>query len=117
MKIWHDEDGVEFKNSDVCFGREYNPDCGKIDVAKIYIRGCFPERGWGWLEESHEMAVIVRGEGFIQLKGEDPQKLSAGDVVYIESMQKFCWGGDMDMIVSCGPAFEPGKHHLEEGEV
>ncbi len=37
-----------------------------------------------------------------------------GDVVYIEPMEWFCWGGNMDMIVPCGPAFDPSKHKLEE---
>lgn len=114
MKKWSHEEGQEFKNSDVCFGREYKPEGGKIDVAKIFIRGRYPENGWGYLEESHEMAVIVRGEGFVEIKDGGREDLVVGDVVYMEPLQRFRWGGDMDMIVPCGPAFDPNKHHLEE---
>lgn len=114
MKVWRDEDGEQFKNSEVCWGREYKPDTDKVDVAKIYIRDRFPASGWGYLEESHEMAVIVRGNGYIETKDGERKELGVGDVVYIEPMRRFCWGGDMDMIVPCGPAFQPGKHHLEE---
>jgi len=114
MKVWHDKDGVEFKNSNVCFGKEFKPDTDKIDIAKISIRGRFPATGWGYLEESHEMAVVMNGEGYIEAKDGERKELTVGDVVYIEPMKRFCWGGDFDMIVTCGPAFAPGKHHLEE---
>lgn len=114
MKKWSDEDGVEFRNSELCFGREYKPDSSKIDIAKISIRGRFPENGWGWLEESDEMAVIVKGEGYALAKDGERYDLTAGDVIYIESGRRWCWGGNMDMIVPCGPAFDPAKHKVEE---
>jgi mannose-6-phosphate isomerase-like protein (cupin superfamily) len=114
MKVWRDEDGVEFKNSDVCFGKEFKPNTDKVDIAKISIRDRFPATGWGYLEESHEMAVITNGEGYIETKDGERKELVAGDVVYVEPTTRFCWGGNFDMIVTCGPAFEPGKHHLED---
>jgi mannose-6-phosphate isomerase-like protein (cupin superfamily) len=114
MKKWSDNEGVEFRNSDLCFGREYKTDTGSIDIAKISIRGQFPQGGWGYLEESHEMAVITRGHGYIETKDGEREELIEGDVVYIEPMKRFRWGGDMDMIVPCGPAFDPRKHKLEE---
>lgn len=117
MKLWHDEDGEEFRNSDVCWGREYNPGSGTIDVAKISIRGKFPETGWGYLEEAHEMAVVLSGEGYIETKAGDHREIKQGDVVYIEPKERFRWGGNLDLIVPCGPAFDPKKHHLEEEEL
>lgn len=114
MKKWSDDEGIEFRNSDLCFGREYKPDTDKIDVAKISIRGRFPEKGWGYLEESHEMAVVIKGSGYIEAKDGEREELVAGDVVYIEPDRRFCWGGDMDMIVPCGPAFDPDKHRQED---
>ena len=115
MQKWADDQGVEFKNSDLCFGKEFQPvGTDKIDVAKISIRGRFPERGWGYLEESHEMAVITSGSGYIETKDGEKEELVAGDVVYIEPTKRFCWGGNMDMIVPCGPAFNPEKHKLVE---
>lgn len=114
MKKWSDEDGVEFRNSDICYGREYNPGSGTIDIAKISIRGRFPASGYGYLEEAHEMAVVVQGEGYIETKSGERHDLKVGDVVYIEPMERFRWGGDMDLIVPCGPAFDSTKHKLEE---
>ncbi len=114
MKKWSDSDGEEFRNSDVCFGREYDPGSGTIDVAKISIRGKYPETGWGYLEEAHEMAVVVRGSGFIETKDGEREELIAGDVIYVPPMQRFRWNGDMDLIVPCGPAFDPAKHKYEE---
>ena len=114
MKKWSSEDGEEFSNSAVCFGREYNPGTGQIDVAKISIRGTYPATGWGWLEDTHEMAVVVNGKGYTETKSGDRYELKAGDVVYIEPGERFRWGGNFDMIVPCSPTFDPDKHHLED---
>lgn len=117
MKKWSDEEGQEFKNSDICFGREYKPETDKVDIAKISIRGDFPSSNkWGYLKESHEMAVVVKGEGYIVTKEGGRVELTAGDVVYIEPMERFRWGGNMDMVVPCGPAFNPAQHGIEEAE-
>lgn len=114
MKFWKKDTGVEFKNSNKCFGREYKSTTGKIDIATISIRGKFPENGWGYLEESHEMAFILNGEGLIETKSGQIKKLETGDVVYVEPKERFRWEGNFDMVVTCGPAFDPDKHHLEE---
>lgn len=117
MKKWADSDGVEFRNSDICFGREFKPDTDKIDIAKVTIKGVFPDGGkWGYLEESHEMAVVLRGKGYIETKEGEKQSLVVGDVVYIEPMERFRWGGDMDLVVPCGPSFNPEKHKYEEAK-
>jgi len=115
MKKWSDEEGEAFENSDICYGREYAPGSGTIDVAKIFIRGEYPGAGkWGYLEEAHEMAVITRGAGFIETEAGEHYDLKTGDVVYVAPLERFRWGGDMDMIVPCGPAFDPSKHKIEE---
>src|SRR5690606_32517101 len=100
---------------ELCFGKEFRPKgTDKIDIAKISIRGRFPEKGWGYLLESHEMAVVVKGEGYALAKDGERFELKQGDVIYIEPGRRWCWGGNMDMIVPCGPAFNPEKHRLEE---
>ncbi len=115
MKKWSDDEGTEFRNSAICFGKEFKPATDKIDLAKISIRGDFPENGrWGYLEDTHEMAVIVKGSGFIQTKAGQRYELTEGDVVYVEPQERFRWGGNMDMIVPCGPAFKPENHKFEE---
>lgn len=114
MKKWSDNEGEEFRNSDVCYGRTYNPGAGTIDVAKISIRGAYPESGWSYSEESHEMAVVLRGSGYIEMKDGAREDLTAGDVAYIEPMERFRWNGDLDLIVLCGPAFDPGKYKHED---
>lgn len=114
MKHWQDGDGEDFKNSEICYGKEYDPGSGAIDVAKISIRGRFPAQGFGYLEESYEMAVVVNGGGFIENKAGERYHLKVGDVVCVEPMERFYWDGDMDLIVPCGPAFDPDKHKLED---
>lgn len=113
MKKWSEQEGEKFENSENCFGFEYNPGSGAIDIAKISIRGRFPAEGWGYLVGTHEMAVVTNGKGFIETKAGRREELAVGDVVYIEPEERFCWGGNFDMIVPCSPAFEPGVHHLE----
>lgn len=115
MKKWSGDEGQEFRNSDVCYGREYKPESNNIDVAKISIKGQFPAGNkWGYLEESHEMAVVVKGEGYAETKDGNRYDLVEGDVLYVSPMERFRWGGNMDLIVTCGPAFSPGKHKIEE---
>jgi mannose-6-phosphate isomerase-like protein (cupin superfamily) len=117
MKKWSDEEGTEFRNSDICYGREYKADTDKIDIAKVTIKGEFPGDGqWGYLEEAHEMAVVIRGEGVITTKKGERHNLKTGDVVYVEPMERFRWEGDMDLIMPCGPAFDPKKHKIEKGQ-
>jgi hypothetical protein len=115
MKKWSNEEGEEFHNSDVCFGKDYAPGSGTVDVAEISIRSEFPTGNkYGYLKEAHEMAVDVRGEGYIETKEGERHDLREGDVVYVEPLERFRWGGDMDLIVICGPAFDPSKHKIEE---
>lgn len=117
MKKWSHDEGEKFQNSDVCYGWEYKPDTDKIDVAKIMIRGQFPAGDrWGYLEEAHEMAVVVRGEGFVETKTGERHDLIVGDVVYFSPMERFRWSGNMDLIIPCGPAFDPEKHRIEEAD-
>jgi|GEM_PF-518654 len=113
MKTWEDEDGVEFRNSDACWGREYNAETDTLNVAKIYIRGKYPETGWSYNQESHEIAVVVDGSGMIESKEHGRKSIGLGDVVYLEPMERFRWEGKLDIIVPCGPAFDPNKHIME----
>ncbi len=113
MKYWQDQDGQEFRNSDVCWGRVYKPSSDAIDVAKISIRGNYPETGWAYNQESHEMAVVTRGEGWLETP-EGRVDLKEGDVVHLDPEERFRWGGDLDLIIPCGPAFDPDKHHFGE---
>ncbi len=115
MKKWKDSEGTEFKNSDLCFGREFKPDTDKVDIAKISIRGEYPEdKKWGYLLDTNEMAVVIKGKGYIESQKDGRQELDEGDVVSIEASERFRWGGNMDLIVTCGPAFNPKNHKFEE---
>jgi hypothetical protein len=115
MKKWTNEEGEEFRNSKLCYGREYNPGTGTIDVAKISIRGEYPGEGkYGYLEEAHEMAVVIRGTGYIETNTGEHYDLKEGDVIYVKPLERFRWGGNMDLIVPCSPAFDPNKHKIEK---
>ncbi len=114
MKKWTNEEGLDFSNSRTCFGKEFSPGSGQINIATITINGDFPESGWSYNEEAHEMAIIASGSGWVQVKGGEKVELSTGDVVYLEPLERFRWGGNMDLIVPCSPAFDPDKHHLED---
>ena len=115
MKIWSDDEGTEFQNSDACWGKEFQPASRRVDIAKIFVRGEYPAaKSWGYLLESSEIVVIVRGEGTICKKGEQPIPIKAGDVVSIETHEGYRWSGDLDMIIACSPAFDPKQVKIEE---
>lgn len=115
MNTWKKGQGYEFKNSAMCWGEEFNADETRaINIAHVSVRGAFPEKGWGYNEEAHEMIVVTGGEGSVQKKGEDKCELAVGDVVHFSPGERVRWEGELDLVIACSPAFDPSKHHIEE---
>ncbi len=113
MKKWSEQDGELFSNSENCVGREYNPGSGAIDIARITISGRYPEAGYIYNEEAHEMAFVLRGSGRAMTQDGQVSELTVGDVVYFAPNERLAWEGAMELLMPCGPAFDPAKHHEE----
>lgn len=114
MKIWHNDQGEAFRNSETCWGESFTTDSDIVDVARIVIRGEYPEHGWSYNEEAHEMVVVTVGSGSVEIKDGKTHTLTAGDVVYLAPQERFRWSGDMELVISCSPAFDASKYHVED---
>jgi len=114
MKVWPEGSGFAFSNSAECFGESFDVLNAPLNLARITIGSRYPEEGYLYNLEAHEMVYVVTGSGSLHTPDSDTQKLSAGDAIYLEPGQRFAWDGDMSIVTACSPAFENSKHIAEE---
>lgn len=117
MKYWQAESGDAFTNSDNCKVVSYAIDEADIDVVSVTITGGrYPENGYVYNDEAHEMAYVVSGVGACKIKGREWQALSPGDVIYFAPKDRLAWQTDKELklVISCGPAFDSAKYHSEK---
>lgn len=114
MKIWKKNTGMQFRNSDACYGEAFADEGAPLDMAVIEITGRYPDAGYIYNDEAHEMVYVSRGQGYFKQKGGKWQKLDIGDVVYFAPGERIAWKSEgMTIIVPCSPQFKPAKHHEE----
>ena len=106
--------GEAFKNSPTCEGVAFADSEAPNDMAKIEIKGRYPESGWAFNEAAHEMVFVARGIGSLAIKGEDVISLSEGRAASVAPGKRFAWEGDMTLIMSCSPPFNPNQYKVEE---
>jgi len=110
MKI----EGLPFKNSETCEGVVFASEKIQHDIARIQISGRYPSEGWAMNEVSDEMVYIAKGRGSLIRKDESLQALEQGDGVFVEAGTWFAWKGDMTIVMSCNPAFNPDQYKWKE---
>lgn len=80
MKIWEQNRGMSFENSDVCKGENYNLEHAKLDTARIIIRGRYPADESLYDSASDEVVYFASGDGTIKVNGVK-QELLPGDII------------------------------------
>lgn len=114
MRIWQKGEGMQFRNSDGCYGEAFAEDATSLDLAVIEITGRYPDTGYIYNDEAHEMAYVSQGQGYFRQKGDEWRHLNTGDVVYFAPGERVAWKSDsMTIVVPCSPQFDPAKHHEE----
>jgi len=103
MKIAKKNQAQEFKNSELCIVHEYLTGDKDISGVVSEIKGRYPEKGWVVNEVCKELVYVFDGAGIIGLESGET-KLNIGDMIILDSGEKFYWGGNMKMFVSCTPA-------------
>ncbi len=96
-------------NAPTCIAYEYGLGDKDIDIAYIEINGRYPETGRTINKICKEVVFVVRGEGKIKIEGKALQ-LKEGDSVLIQPNEKYFFEGNMDMVVSCRPAWSPEQY-------
>lgn len=115
MKIWKKGTGFQFRNSGHCYGEAFADKNAPLDIAVVEVTGRYPETGYIYNDEAHEMAYVSQGSGYFKQKGGEWQALGTGDVVYFVPGERVAWKSDsMTIIVPCSPKFDSSKHHEEE---
>lgn len=109
MKIVHQNQVKEHKNSDACIATEYPMGDKDINVAFVEVLGRYPETGRVTNEVCKEMAYIVEGKGKIVVEGEEIE-LNEKDLILLEPGERYYWEGNMKMLVPCTPAWYPEQH-------
>jgi mannose-6-phosphate isomerase-like protein (cupin superfamily) len=73
---------------------------------------------WHSVDETDERYVILEGTGDVELEGQPPQRVGAGDVVLIPGglQQRITNTGDSDLVflALCTPRFRPEKYRSHE---
>ena len=109
MKIVHENQTKEFKNSDTCIATEYPLGDKEIDMAYVEVSDRYPVKGRVTNEKCKELAYIIKGSGKIVVEGEEIV-LNARDLILLEPGERYYWEGNMRMLVSCTPAWYPQQH-------
>lgn len=109
MKIIHKEQTERVRNSKNCIAVEYP--LGDIDIngAIIELTGREPDEGRVMNMECKELAYIINGSGRVVID-EKIVDLKQGDLILIESGEKFFWEGNMTMFMPCAPAWHPNQY-------
>lgn len=103
------KDRKRHENSATSIAYEYTFKDKDINVAVVEIRGRYPEEGFVLNEEVKEMFFVNFGIGTIVVD-QITYELEKGDMFLILPKQKYFLKGDMDLIVSCTPSWNPRQY-------
>lgn len=113
MKIATKQQTQERKNSDYCHVTEYPIGDKAIDFSVVKLSGRYPDERRATNLICQEIIYIHAGKGKVVVEGKETS-LNAGDVVLIEPGEKYFWEGNMDLFISCRPAFSVEQHkHID----
>ena len=95
--------------SDFCTITEYPLGDKDINASIAKINGRYPEKGRVVNTECKELVYVIEGGGKVVVEGEE-YGFEKGDVLLIESGEKYYWEGDMEIFMPCTPAWYPEQH-------
>ncbi len=99
----------EFKNNDQCVGFEFPLGDKNIDAAIYKLSGRYPNKGRVVNTKCKELIYVTKGQGKIVVGGKE-YLLSPKDLILIDPNEPYYWEGDLEMFVSCTPAWFPEQH-------
>ncbi len=113
MKKMTRGEAEKFQNGETCLISEYSLGDEVMDAAIAQINGRYPDESWVINRISQEIAFVISGQGrLIYERGEE--KIGVGDVVLLEPGEKFYWEGNMDIFISCTPAWKYSQYeHID----
>ena len=103
------KEAIEHRNADSCVAFEYDTNTPDINIARIEVKGRYPEVGSMVNTEVTELVYVVKGSGSVVVNGKHVL-LAEGDVVSILAGEQVHWEGDMSLIIACSPAWYPEQY-------
>ena len=111
MKMVLKHQAIEKTFGSVCSVVEYPLNDDMLDIAVATISGRYPDKSRVVNCECKELAYVQNGEGKIVINGQDIA-LAAGDSIIIEVGEPYYWEGNIQLILSCRPAWTINQHQL-----
>lgn len=96
-------------NSTACTVIEHSLNNKMLDIAIAQIDGRYPDHRRVVNQECSELAYVFEGKGRIVVNNKE-HHLNAGDAVLIEAGEKYFWEGNMQIFISCHPAWNKEQH-------
>lgn len=104
------KDATRFKNSDSCTAIEYEfKDENDINIAAIELSGRYPEQGYAVNTICKELVYIKNGTGNLTTANSSIN-LEPGDTVLIKPNERYYFDGNMELLISCSPAWSPSQY-------
>ncbi|UCD04235.1 MAG: cupin domain-containing protein [Candidatus Woesearchaeota archaeon] len=100
---------IEHENSKKCIAYEYPMGDKDINVALIKINGRYPNEGEVTNEVVKELSFVAKGFGKVVIDKKE-YTLEEGDAILILPKQKYFFEGDLELVISCNPAWYPEQH-------
>lgn len=113
MKISTKENTTQHKNNAFCEVIAHHLEDKNIDCAISKISGRYPTAGRVTNMACSELAYVFEGNGKVVIEGKEVN-LNAGDAILIEAGEKYFWDGNMQIFISCRPAWYPEQHQPVE---
>ena len=107
------DQAIQRKNNEVCWVTNYPIDDQTLDFVVVKLAGRYPDSSRVVNVGCKEIVYVHEGIGQITVEGKE-YLLNAGDVVLIEAGEKYYWEGNMQLFVSCRPAWTQEQHHPVE---
>lgn len=113
MKIIYKKQIISRNNNNFCQVTEFPLTDNEINFAIVKLSGRYPDNNRAINIKCKEMVYIHWGNGKLVINDQE-YLLNSGDLVIIEAGEKFYWEGDMELHISCSPAFTMEQHQLTD---
>ena len=82
-----------------------------ISGATAIVYGRYPEKGYAVNTMSHELALVLSGNGYIGTVHKKTQ-IELGDCILLQPNEKYFWDGHMAIFIVCTPKWKPRQHTI-----
>lgn len=92
---------------------EYVMSESHISGATAIVYGRYPEKGFAVNTVSHELALVLSGNGYIGTKRKKTA-IELGDCILIKPNEKYYWDGHMAIFIVCTPTWKQKQHIIAD---